>query len=315
MKSMIAAVLLVAGLQGLPPLVGPLIPDSTGTVTGIVRRAGTGQPLVDATVVVVTSIDSIDQAMARATLTDYNGKFSVKGVVPGHHIVVVQSEGYFSLSNEIPAPVRATRDISVNEGQQTDSGTFELIPGATISGRIVGPDGKHLVAVPVQALRASYIRNCLAYTPVKIAATDDLGEYRLFWLPPGQYYIRAQYRSNSGEERYERVYFPGISEEDAAPHLTVNAGAELGGIDLRIPVKPVTGFKVSGKILQAAQDQSEIRVDSVYVVPRDRRVILTGDASDLFQNLAADRSDGQFEIRNVSPGEYNLYAVIRDSEG
>jgi len=315
MKSMIAVVLLIAGLQGLPPLVGPLIPDSTGIVTGIVRRAGTGQPLADATVVVVTSIESIDQAMTRATLTDSNGRFSVKGVVPGLYIVVVQCEGYFSLSNQIPAPVRATRDVGVNEGQQTDSGIFELTPGATITGRVVGPDGKPLTASPVQALRASYIRNRLAFTPVKIGATDDLGEYRLYWLPPGQYYIRAQYRSNSAEERYDHVYFPGISEEDAAPHLTVNAGAELGGIDLRVPVKPVTGFRVSGQILRSTQDQSGTRVDSVYVVPRDRRVVLASDDSDLFQNVAADNSSGRFEIRNVPPGEYNLYPVVRESDG
>lgn len=316
MKWILTAAFLFTGFQGLPPLVGPLIPDSTGTVTGIVRRADTGQPIPEAQVVVVTATEPIDQAMTRASITDFNGKFTIKNLTPGLKIVVAQGEGYFSLSNAIPPPMWASKDVAVNEGQQTDIGAIELVPGATISGRVAGPDGQPVAAAVVQALRASYIRGRLTFTPVKVATTDDLGQYRLFWLPPGDYYVRGQYRPNSYDrsQRYGRVYFPGIPEDDAAPHITVNAGAEVSGIDLPVPIKPDIGFTVSGQVTGAA-GLAEVRVTSVRVVPRDRRVVLLDDAADVYQNLAADPSNGQFEVRNVPPGQYFVFPALRDSDG
>ena len=91
-----SSLILFAGIQGLPPLVGPLIPDSTGVVTGIVRRADTGQPIPEAQVVLASPAESVDQAMTRATLTDPNGKFTIKGVMPGQYVVITQSEGHFA---------------------------------------------------------------------------------------------------------------------------------------------------------------------------------------------------------------------------
>jgi len=38
-------------------------------------------------------------------------------------------------------------------------------------------------------LKAIYTEGQLALTPVLSARTDDLGEYHLFWLPPGRYYL------------------------------------------------------------------------------------------------------------------------------
>ena len=40
-------------------------------------------------------------------------------------------------------------------------------------------------------LKATYTEGQLALTPVLSVRTDDLGEYHLFWLPPGRYYILA----------------------------------------------------------------------------------------------------------------------------
>ena len=114
MKLIVFALILFAGLQGLPPLVGPLIPESTGVVTGIVRRSDTGQPISEAQVVVVSPAESIDQAMTRATLTDPNGKFTIKSVMPGQYVVIAQSEGHFSLSGEPSASTQARKDVRVS---------------------------------------------------------------------------------------------------------------------------------------------------------------------------------------------------------
>ena len=312
MRSILFAVILFAG-QGLPPLVGPLIPDSTGVVTGFVRSADTGQPLPEAQVVLASPAESIDQAMTRATLTDSNGKFTIKSVMPGQYVVIAQSEGHFSLSGESSASTQARKDVRVSEGQQTDAGVLELIRGATISGRVTGPEGQPLTGAIVQALRPSYVRGRLVFTAFKSTRTDDLGEYRLFWLPPGEYYIRGQYRMSSQQtpERYLKVFFPGIAEEDAAPPILVNGGAEVAGIDVRVPVTPISGFRISGRVISAG-DPADLRVTAVHFIPRDRRVALVDDDSDRFQNQAIDVSGGNFEVHNVIPGAYNLFVLTND---
>jgi protocatechuate 3,4-dioxygenase beta subunit len=314
MKWSLAVGLLLLGLQGLPPLVGPLIPDTGGVVTGVVRRADSGSPIPEAQVAVVGETESIDRAMTRATLTDVNGRFTIKDVAPGTYTVFVQAEGYFGATAEADAVARTSKSVRASEAQQADVGVLKLVAGAVISGRISDADGQPVTGATVEALKASYVRDRLAFTPVKSTKTDDLGDYRMFWLPPGAYYIRAAYRSRAdgGSDRYARVFFPRIMEEDAAPPVLVRSGAEMSGVDVRVPVTPVTGVTISGEVRGGSDD--DLRVSSIYVVPRDRRVLLVGDDVDMFENHAVDMSRGRFEIRNVPPGEYNLFPQVRDRE-
>jgi hypothetical protein len=316
---MFFVVLLLAILQGLPPLVGPLVPDSNGVVTGAVRHASTGRPLAEAQVAVVGDGESVEDAMTHATVTDQNGRFTIRGVIPGERVLVVQVEGFFELSTQIAASARVLRDVRVGDGQQTDAGIVQLIPGGAISGRLAAPDGQPAVGAIVQALRASYIQGQLTFTVVKSTHTDDRGEYRLFWLPAGEYYVRGQYRTASPDqtERYERMFFPGIAEEDAAPPIVVGSGSEVPGIDIRVRVAPIKGITVSGRVVLAAPEAAGIsdwRVSAVQVVPRDRRVLLIGDDTDVFPNVARDALYGQFEIRNVPTGDYMLSFLLRDNK-
>jgi sarcosine oxidase gamma subunit len=314
MKWTFVAAFLLLELQGLPPMVGPLIPDTGGVVTGVVRRADYGAPIPEAQVAVVAETESVDQAMRRATLTDVNGRFTIRNIAPGPYTVFVQAEGYFGATAEADAATRTSKSVRVDETQQVDVGVLKLVAGSIISGRVSGPDGQPLPGAAVEALKASYVRDRLAFTPVKSAKTDDLGEYRLYWLSPGEYYIRGAYRSRSegGHDRYERIFFPRIAEEDAAPPVLVRSGAEMSGVNIRVPVTPITGITISGQVRGGSDD--DLRVSFVHVVPRDRRVLLVGDDVDIFENYAVDTSRGRFEIRNVPPGEYNLYPLVRDRE-
>jgi len=314
MKWTLVAAFFLLRLQGLPPMVGPLIPDTGGVVTGVVRRADSGAPIPEAQVVVAGETESVNQAMTRATLTDVNGRFTVRNIAPGPFTVFVQAEGYFGATAEADASTRTRTNVRVAEAQQADVGVLKLIAGAIISGRISDPEGQPLAGATVEALKATYVRERLAFTPVKSIKTDDRGEYRLHWLPPGAYHIRAVYRSRSeaGHERYARVFFPRVLEEDAAPPVLVRSGAEMSGVDVRVPVTGVTGITISGEVRGGSDD--DLRVRSVQVVPRDRRVLMIGDDVDVFENHAVDTSRGHFEIRNVPPGEYNLFPLVRDRE-
>ena len=66
-----------------------------------------------------------------------------------------------------------------------------LTPTGSISGRVYDRDGP-VGKLQVQALRPIYRDGQRTLTIVQSVQTDDRGEYRLFWLPPGPYYVTAK---------------------------------------------------------------------------------------------------------------------------
>jgi hypothetical protein len=66
-----------------------------------------------------------------------------------------------------------------------------MAPTGSISGRIYDSDGEPLGKAQVQALRAIYKDGRRTLTSVQTVETNDRGEYRLFWLAPGSYYVAA----------------------------------------------------------------------------------------------------------------------------
>jgi protocatechuate 3,4-dioxygenase beta subunit len=313
MSVIVAALLL---FQALPPLVGPLVPETGGRVTGIVRRSDTGAPIPGAQVGLAAVGASVDAAMARAVTTDVNGRFTIKSIVSGNYTLIAQADGYFSLVSDSPASLQVKRDVAVIDGQQTDIGSIDLSPAATVSGRISGSDGRPVIGATVQAWRAAYVRGRLTFSVVKATQTNDIGEYRLFWLSPGDYYLSSQYHAGAGaRDRYARVFFPGVAEEDLAPFITVRGAQEVSGIDFQIPVTPIAGATLTGRVEVEPEKQPALRVPSLELVPRDRRVFLMNDDSNIFANQASNPAGGHFELHDVPTGAYDLLAVFRDSDG
>ena len=68
---------------------------------------------------------------------------------------------------------------------------IELTPTGTIAGRIVNQQGDPMANIAVQAVQLSYSNGKRKWRVVESRPTNDLGEYRLFWLDPGRYFIRT----------------------------------------------------------------------------------------------------------------------------
>jgi hypothetical protein len=67
-----------------------------------------------------------------------------------------------------------------------------MTPAGAIAGRVTGENGEPISRAQVQALKYSYDETGnRTLNPVQVVLTDDLGEYRLFWLTPGRYYVMA----------------------------------------------------------------------------------------------------------------------------
>src|SRR5262245_17637885 len=61
----------------------------------------------------------------------------------------------------------------------------------TITGRIISHLGQPIANADVQAVKVGYREGQRVFVAVRSAITNDLGEYRLFWLPAGTYYVNV----------------------------------------------------------------------------------------------------------------------------
>src|SRR5204863_131204 len=91
---------------------------------------------------------------------------------------------------------------------------------------------------------------------VRVRATDDAGEFRLFGVDPGDYYLGATYRYAGMPEvagnqpDYAPTHFPGTGNLVEAQRLRVEAGTVMTGIDLTLV--PVRAVRVSGVAIAAS---------------------------------------------------------------
>lgn len=244
------------------------------TITGTVMKAGTGQPLKRARVSlrrsgqqlqpggqaaqalaavgavadvlnqvrpgVAQQLDQRLQNLGAATtqaVTDDNGKFVFNGVEAGQYRVSVDRDGYIRQEYGQRTFTGQGTVISVSTGQRIQNVDFQLVPAGSISGRIFNEDGEALANVQVQAQAYTYQQGKRILSPVgQPVQTNDLGEYRIYWLTPGDYYISATARRG-----LIAAINPVVTQQAAAPRGQGGRGAAGAGPVATPPPSPQPG--------------------------------------------------------------------------
>ena len=91
-----------------------------------------------------------------------------------------------------------TAPVIVVAGTPVPAITLEMAQGGTISGRVRDPDGQPATGLTVTAYQIGYRDGREALNPVSSRQTDDRGDYRLYWLPPGAYYVAVAQSRQAG---------------------------------------------------------------------------------------------------------------------
>src|SRR4030095_3138682 len=110
------------------------------------------------------------------------------GITPGTYRFVVSSRGYVAADYGQSRPGGITHTFTLGPGQRVDNVRLMVTPGGVISGRITD-NGKPVGIAEVYALNVGDYQGRLTLFGVLSAKTNDLGEYRMFWVPPGRYYV------------------------------------------------------------------------------------------------------------------------------
>jgi len=273
--------------------------EESGAVEGRVVNASTGEPLNKATVRLRPRDGS--RGMYSGS-TDPSGNFTVAGVAPGAYHVSASRNGFVNAEYGMRgAP------ISVGPGQRVAGILIRMTPHGVIAGRVVDEDGEAVAGVQVQAMQYRYPQGRKRLMIADNATTNDLGEYRLYGLAPGRYYVSAAPQRSYGPraatqgpvEEHVTTWYPNTQDAAAASPVEVAAGSQLRGIDLSLAKRRT--YRVRGKVTDASGSAG----GRIMVMLRSRA------AHSTFVNRPAnlDRA-GNFEIAGVTPGAYTLIAML-----
>jgi protocatechuate 3,4-dioxygenase beta subunit len=299
-------------------------PSQPASIHGQVVRAGTTEPLTKAVVELVEAdagpVDSLtffvatpatlaSRRTAISTRTDSRGEFSFAGVRPGRYRLSVLRDGYsrteyLQLGNNDRGAV-----IAVGEGQVLEDLMIEMKPAGTIAGAVRDQAGRPIAHMTVAAYDVLHLPGGgrqLRF--VQSEETNDLGEYRLYWLTPGDYYVGVDYgygrdvttvvRQNIVEPhvRYPTYYYPNTPGFASAQAVEVREGLTTEGIDFEL--KEVRLPSVRGSVVSAQGSPSPTRVQLASTfLPESSRYSESRIAP-----------DGSFEIANVPEGRHLLGA-------
>jgi protocatechuate 3,4-dioxygenase beta subunit len=273
----------------------------TASIRGRVTAAGTTTPLRRAQVAVFSS-----EGLGRfTTTTNGEGRFEVLELPAGRYTITVTKGGYVSLQYGQRRPFEPGTSVAVADGQALTGLDLALPRGSVIAGRITDEFGEPVASAQVSAQRYQYGpdgQRRLASSGT--VTTDDLGQFRLHSLMPGEYIVSATFRSNfiaiggaiggsDTSESFLPTFHPGTINVSEAQPVTVTLGQESS---VQFALSAARIARVSGLVVDSTG--RPLISAMVALLPSSGQLSVSG------LNTAQSGPDGSFTFPNVAPGDY-----------
>jgi len=291
-------------------------PPATGTsrIKGRVVAAESGQAIRRA----VVRITAPELRESRTSSTDPEGRYEFRDLPAGRYTITASKGAFVTLSYGQTRPFEQGRPLQLLDNQAVEKIDIALPRGSIITGRVIDEYGDPVADAQVAPVRMQFTPQGRRPLPAagRVATTNDVGEFRMFGLPPGEYYVSATLRnaesmmfdvmgtgggatgSNPGSG-YAPTYYPGTTSVTEAQKVAVALGQEAQQTDFAL--LPVRLAKVSGMVVSS--DGKPVETAMVNLLPANR----TGDIGMMAMGATArTQKDGQFTLNGVAPGDYTL---------
>jgi Carboxypeptidase regulatory-like domain len=325
------ALWILAPLRSLPQA-------GSASVEGIVVKLGTTEPIPGAVAELSkpSNTSNTPPDVLKVTTGD-DGKFAFRNLQPGEYRLVASRPGgdYNPARYGQRDPQSPGTPLTLSTAQRMTDVRLEMASTGAISGRVYDRFGEPVAYARVLAMQDWYHEGNRLLDFVQAVQTNDRGEYRLFWLPPGRYYVAARpedTQSNSTTtfvntpdratlyfeevlntppltrsivdnevivETFELTFHGGQTNPLKAPPVEVRSGMTTPGIDIPLTAGTVRARKIQGTIINGATGEPAAGA-TVSALPRifmANRVapVTTADAN------------GNFTIRGLTSEAYNLH--------
>jgi hypothetical protein len=263
-----------------------------------------------------------DHPQIYADTTDNEGRFTLKKVLAGRYRFFATHVGYLDQSYQAKSAARGEGAVlSLLSGQEVTDVVFGLMRAGVVTGKVVDDTGEPMAGVNVTVLRKPSEEELEQLSPrakklemisASVAQTDDRGEYRIFGLKPGEYYVKATevggdrfvgQEGDTGEGRmlvqvlgsqFAPMYFPGVLQLDQAQSVVLQAGEEM---QADFAMRRIKVVEVAGRVLGAEggpESRAYVHLEAVGVEDWSSGL---GSSTD---------SKGDFTIKGVPPGTYYI---------
>ena len=291
-------------------------PLAMGRITGAVLRDSDGAPLRRAHVT-LRPLEAGGPALGADA--DDKGSFEIRDIPRGSYSLSAQRDGYLGTSVFLRGTLRMPQQFFLAAGQTISQVTFRLKPWATLAGKVRFNDGDPAIAVPVELYREYHVRGRHGFTAVRSAVTDDHGDYRVYGLAPGEYYVAAVYEKapstrdvrdqplldQTGREipsdTYATTFYPDTLKLAEAVPVHLGYGGEVGGINLFL--QPVRKASIHGQVTDGT---TGLAVSNATIFLERIDAGNTGTLP-LPERTEYDK-ESNFTIRQVTPGSYQVWA-------
>jgi len=334
--------------QGQPPrdanAPGAPVAVGTGTISGTVVVAGTGQPARRAR---VGLSGGSGVGGGRSATTDDMGRFAFSALPEGRYSLSASKPGHINGSYGQRSPGRPGTPIQLADGQKLEV-QLQITRGGVITGTVLDEHAEAVPGTPVRALRYVMQSGQRTLQSAGSGQTDDRGVYRIYGLQPGEYIVYATPRNTTRSvqavrqaelqqlieqsavaARLEGVQAQALQQRIAQLRANVPAPDSDEATSGYAPVYyPGTTAPSSAAPVTLAPGEERSSIDFQYQVVPIARVdgIVTSTASEPVSNIqvslvntafavpgispgsARPDAQGAFRIPNVPPGQYKIIA-------
>jgi Carboxypeptidase regulatory-like domain len=282
----------------------------------------------------------------RTAVTAGAGAFAFTGLPAGTYRVYAARDGYLRREYGQRAGSASGVPIVVSNSQDESDVFITILPLGVIIGRVLDGSGNPVRHVWVRALQPSYFYGHRSLNMAAYSESDDLGEYRIFGLSPGRYFVSAVEKARpymEGDSYVVPVMPNHENYNQTEIRTSIEKVLEAGGVDpaefdrnipvptyypgvtdatyaTSINVRPgleVTGIDLTTTSLPAVHVRGTVvnvitgqraRTVSINLIPRGRSVS-KGDQP----SRGTIVKGGFFDIAGVPSGSYDL--LVQDSSG
>jgi protocatechuate 3,4-dioxygenase beta subunit len=292
-------------------------------VSGRVVTAAEGTPVASSRVALIPEHER-RESQVYAAVSDSSGQFTISDVPAGRYQFLATHTGYVDQHYQSTGGDTGAI-LALQAGQEVKDVLFRMTLAAVFTGRVNDEDGDPMALMQVVALRRPTDEETddqddsrstgQELLPAGIAQSDDRGQYRIFGLKAGEYYIRAvddyepmnhviigsewEVRRALGSQ-YAPVYYPGVTQIGQAKLLLISPGEEA---QVDLVLRRIKMVQISGRVIGA---DGKPATDAYLYLEE----LPSGD----YGVATETDSKGEFRMKGVAPGGYLLHAQQHSTE-